>query len=65
MSEIAELVHRREPLDRVGRQGHTVAPGDLQQRPGADGAFQMYVQLDLRERHGMIIASRRLVRYRG
>src|SRR5689334_10136694 len=58
MSEIAELVERRELPGRVGWQGHPVAPGDLQQRLGPDGAFQVNMQLDLRERHDMIITSR-------
>jgi hypothetical protein len=33
-------------------QRRAVAPGDLQQRSGPDGALQVHVQLDLRERHG-------------
>ena len=53
MREVAEPVQLGEPFHRIGGQRHVVAPGDLQQRPGPDGALQVHVQLDLRKRHGL------------
>jgi hypothetical protein len=50
VAEVRELVERRESFDRVGGQRVVVAPGDLEECVGANGALEMYVQLDLRIR---------------
>jgi hypothetical protein len=50
--EVGVGVESGEALDRIGRQGHVIAPGDLQQRARTHRAFQVDVQLDLRETHG-------------
>jgi hypothetical protein len=55
--EVAEPVQRLQLLDGFAGEGVVVAPGDLEQRRRAHGRLEVDVELDLRVRHSIVVAS--------
>ena len=50
--EVAKPEEIGQALDRIGRQGHVIAPRDLEQSRRTYGALEVDVQLNLGIRHG-------------
>jgi hypothetical protein len=57
VSEAGELIQLAEALHGAGGQRDVIPPGHVKKRRGSYGAFQVHVQLDLRERRASTIAA--------